>query len=97
MFFPKTKDVAHHFHVFICHLCIFSVEVSVQIFCLLIGMFVFLLVSVGSSLNILDTSLLSDVQFASSFPVNGLSFHSLNVPFKEQKSILMKSNLFKKI
>lgn len=32
-----TKDVAHHFHVFICHLYIFSGEVSVQIFCLFLN------------------------------------------------------------
>lgn len=89
----------HCFHVFF--ICISLLKYLFRSFAyFLIGVFVFLLLSLRSSLYILDTSLLSDMWLAIIFSqLMACLFILLKLPFKEPKSIiLMKSNLsnFKK-
>lgn len=77
-------------------LCIFFIEVIVQIFCQLCfywALFAFLKLSCQSSLYILGTDLLSDMCFADIFsnPV-AYPFIFLTVSFEEQLLVL-KSNL----
>ena len=63
--FPDDILCGASFHLLICHLYIFFGEVAVLVFCpFLIRLVVFLLLSIKSSLNILDDSSLSDMSFA---------------------------------
>lgn len=75
----------HCFHVFF--ICISLLKYLFRSFAyFLIGVFVFLLLSLRSSLYILDTSLFVRYVIGNYFlPVNGLSFHSLKVAFQRAK------------
>lgn len=85
------------FSQFNYHLHIFIGELSVQVFCpLLIGLYIFLLLSFNHTLYILGNSPLSDNIFCKySIPVCGLSSHPLDIFFCRAGvlKILMKSSL----
>lgn len=77
--FPNGDLCWTYFHVLICHLCIFFVEVFVQIFCPFLSWAFSLLLNFKTSLHILKISPLSDKCFVRIFLLGcGLSFHSYN-------------------
>ena len=90
-----TYNVEHCF-MFTCHLYIFFGEVSAQTFAhFLIKLSIFLLLSVGSSLCILDNSPSPDMSFANIFSHSlGCLFVLFMVSFAVQKLLsLIRSHL----
>ena len=67
------------FHMLACYLCIFSGEVSIQVFAHFFNQVIFLLLSFKSSLYILNNSCLSYVFYNYFLPIFSMSSHSLDI------------------
>ena len=82
--FPDDVWCGTSSHMIICHLYIFSGEVSVKVFGTFLNwVFIFLLLSFKSSLHIVDSSPFPDVPFANITPqVHGSSSHSIGSAFR---------------
>ena len=97
LYFSNNKQYSTSFHVFISHLHV-SLEkwLFMSSVYLLIGLFVFLILSCMSCLNILEINPLSVVSFAIIFSLSeGCLFTLLTVSFTVQKLLsLTRSHLF---